>query len=460
MSDDSTSDNSTSDDSTSDDSTSNNSNSDNDSNSRTTTVAIRSRTAAISSKNAAIRYRAAAIRSRTAASVSRNDASFSWGATSLSWRDASLFRTEASLSWDDVIRSGTTVISSRTAAIRSETAVIRSETDAIRSEAHAIWSEAMRDTPSTSSDSEEEHSDTCNSDDMNEDTREYYEELALNPRRPRSFDRFLDLPKELRLMIYEYAADCQRRFRFVNRYVAITNYESITPIHLTCRAICAEAAHLMKSIVEAQRVPQAMRVPRIIVNERSWDKMDGNSEVISKICRVCEEARSKKVSVKKVDKIMRKSDADQYGKTGWPYHQYSERACEVIANFANSAAMYFARHDPEKAPSLSFPPLSNDAIVVYVALVDAPIEETPFFRSFFKDVGVEMQQHVGPCMDSTEDIHEEYSVIGEENDYDGKHSVVLYDVRREPREWEEGEPPVEVYYEGVIDEEAWERDWT
>jgi len=341
--------------------------------------------------------------------------------------------------------------------------VIRSKTAAIRSETHAIRDEAMRDTPSTSSDSEEgstlsnseegptlsklewgsilselgygprlselgedstlsdseeEHSDTCNSDDMNEDTREYYEELALNPRRPRSFDRFLDLPKELRLMIYEYAADCQRRFRFVNQYVAITNYESITPIHLTCRAICAEAAPLMKSIVEAQRVPQAMRVPRIIVNERSCDTLDGNSEVISKICRVCEEARSKKVSVKKMDKIMRKSDAEQYGKTYWPYHQYCERACEVIANFANSAAMYFARHDPKKAPSLSFPRLSNDAVVVYVALVDAPTEELPFFKDF-KDVGVEMQQHVGPCMVSTEDIHEEYTVIGEENSYDG-----------------------------------------
>jgi len=310
---------------------------------------------------------------------------------------------------------------------------------------------------STSSDSkEEEHSDTCSSDDMNEDERQYYEDLALNPRQPPSFDRFLDLPKELRLMIYEYAADCRRRFRFVNRNVAITNYKSITPIHLTCRAICGEAAPLMKSIVEAQRVlPQAMRVPRVIVNGLKCDGLDDNSEVISKISSVCEEARSKKVSVIEVDIIMRERDECEYGETYWSYYEYCERACEVFANFANSAAMYFARHDHTNSPSSSFPRLSNDEVVVYVALVDTPIEET----SVLKDIGYEMQQHVGPCMDSTEDIQWKYSVIGPERCDNEKHRVVLYDVGREPREWYQS-PLINVYYGGVIDEETWERDWT
>jgi len=254
-------------------------------------------------------------------------------------------------------------------------------------------------------------------------------------------------------MIYEYAAISRRRFLFVHPYVAIANYESISPIYRTCRAICAEAVPLMKSVAEAR--PEAMRVPRIIVNGLKSDGLDSNSMVVRKICRVCEEARVRKPSVDMVDINMRESDYANHNVTYGPYHNFSEEACRVIAVFANSAAIYLPRYDHLNPATRRFPRLPDKHVRMSVALIDAPTEKTfPF--GHIRD---EMQQHVGPvgpCTDDTDDLYEEW----EDNGHQGHNNycTILYDVGREPREWED--TTYDTYYGGVIDEETWKRDWT
>lgn len=110
--------------------------------------------------------------------------------------------------------------------------------------------------------------------------------LHTNANMSSSTFRFLDLPKDIRLMVYDLLTT--RTHRKIMRHeagktaaITLVAPDSIPPLHLTCKALSAEATPFLRAKVERMATPHT--TPRLIVHAGFPKLLDQSNSIFHEI---------------------------------------------------------------------------------------------------------------------------------------------------------------------------------